>query len=159
MVVCPVLPSTFLLKLREKCNHPYSYDICLHRMLTGCFCCRLGFASASDVIEVKGRVACEISRYSLILLSLVIPFSSLSLSHLHSGDELLLTELMFNGAFNDLSVEQCVALLSCFVFQEKVCSCRQTYILSVCMCVSWVRISPRAALYFSLEKKSCPGCS
>jgi ATP-dependent RNA helicase DOB1 len=26
---------------------------------------------------------------------------------------------MFNGAFNDLSVEQCVALLSCFVFQEK----------------------------------------
>jgi ATP-dependent RNA helicase DOB1 len=41
---------------------------------------RLGFASASDVIEVKGRVACEISRYSLILLSLVIPFSSLSLS-------------------------------------------------------------------------------
>jgi len=38
-----------------------------------------------------------------------------------SGDELLLTELMFNGAFNDLSVEQAVALLSCFVFQEKVC--------------------------------------
>jgi len=37
-----------------------------------------------------------------------------------SGDELLLTELMFNGAFNDLSVEQAVALLSCFVFQEKV---------------------------------------
>jgi len=32
----------------------------------------------------------------------------------------LLTELMFNGAFNDLSVEQAVALLSCFVFQEKV---------------------------------------
>ena len=39
---------------------------------------------------------------------------------LFSGEELLLTELIFNGAFNDLSVEQCVALLSCFVFQEKV---------------------------------------
>ena len=37
-----------------------------------------------------------------------------------SGDELLLTEMMFNGAFNDLTVEQCVALLSRFVFQEKV---------------------------------------
>ena len=47
---------------------------------------------------MKGRVACEIS----------------------SGDELLLTELVFNGAFNDLTVEQEVALLSCFVFQEKV---------------------------------------
>lgn len=30
--------------------------------------------------------------------------------------------MIFNGAFNDLSVEQCVALLSCFVFQEKVCA-------------------------------------
>uniref|UniRef100_A0A3P9HW02 Exosome RNA helicase MTR4 n=1 Tax=Oryzias latipes TaxID=8090 RepID=A0A3P9HW02_ORYLA len=57
---------------------------------------RLGFASPSDVIEMKGRVACEIS----------------------SGDELLLTEMMFNGLFNDLSVEQATALLSCFVFQE-----------------------------------------
>jgi len=58
---------------------------------------RLGFTSAADVVEMKGRVACEIS----------------------SGDELLLTELMFHGVFNDLSVEQSVALLSCFVFDEK----------------------------------------
>ncbi|KAF9398153.1 Exosome RNA helicase MTR4, partial [Entomortierella beljakovae] len=58
---------------------------------------RLGFTSSSDVIEMKGRVACEIT----------------------SGDELLLTEMIFNGAFNDLTVEQTVALLSCFVFQEK----------------------------------------
>ncbi|KAF9172099.1 ATP-dependent RNA helicase mtr4 [Mortierella sp. AD011] len=58
---------------------------------------RLGFTSNSDVIEMKGRVACEIT----------------------SGDELLLTEMIFNGAFNDLTVEQTVALLSCFVFQEK----------------------------------------
>ena len=40
----------------------------------------------------------------------------------YSGDELLLTEMIFNGAFNDLSVQQCVALLSCFVFQERVCT-------------------------------------
>ncbi|XP_058472504.1 exosome RNA helicase MTR4 [Solea solea] len=57
---------------------------------------RLGFASPSDVIEVKGRVACEIS----------------------SADELLLTEMVFNGLFNDLTAEQATALLSCFVFQE-----------------------------------------
>ncbi|KAJ1070316.1 hypothetical protein K5549_006864 [Capra hircus] len=60
---------------------------------------RLGFATSSDVIEMKGRVACEISRW-------------------YSADELLLTEMMFNGLFNDLSAEQATALLSCFVFQE-----------------------------------------
>ena len=37
-----------------------------------------------------------------------------------TGDELLLTEMIFNGAFNGLTVEQTVALLSCFVFEEKV---------------------------------------
>lgn len=37
-----------------------------------------------------------------------------------SGDELLLTEMIFNGLFNDLTVEQATALLSCFVFQENV---------------------------------------
>lgn len=59
---------------------------------------RLGFATSEDVVEMKGRVACEIS----------------------TGDELLLTELIFNGAFTDLDPEQCAALLSCFVFSEKV---------------------------------------
>ncbi|XP_033636564.1 exosome RNA helicase MTR4-like [Asterias rubens] len=58
---------------------------------------RLGYATVADVIEMKGRVACEIS----------------------SGDELLLTELIFNGVFNSLKPEQIVALLSCFVFEEK----------------------------------------
>ncbi|KAJ7049427.1 rRNA-processing arch domain-containing protein [Mycena amicta] len=58
---------------------------------------RLGFTDSSDIVDMKGRVACEIS----------------------SGDELLLTELIFNGAFNTLSPEQCAALLSCFVFAEK----------------------------------------
>ncbi|KAE9401078.1 hypothetical protein BT96DRAFT_956641 [Gymnopus androsaceus JB14] len=35
-----------------------------------------------------------------------------------TGDELL-TELIFNGVFNTLALEQCAALLSCFVFNEK----------------------------------------
>nr|CAB3266089.1 superkiller viralicidic activity 2-like 2 [Phallusia mammillata] len=58
---------------------------------------RLDYATVSDVIETKGRVACEIS----------------------AADELLLTEMVFNGVFNTLSAAQCCALLSCFVFDEK----------------------------------------
>jgi len=36
-----------------------------------------------------------------------------------SGDELMITELLFNGIFNDLTPQQTCALLSCFVFEEK----------------------------------------
>jgi ATP-dependent RNA helicase DOB1 len=64
---------------------------------------------------MKGRVACEIS----------------------SGDELLLTELMFHGVFNDLSVEQSVALLSCFVFDEKVSSSAFFLFLVFVCCLSY----------------------
>lgn len=59
---------------------------------------RLGYVTDAGVITLKGRVACEIS----------------------TGDEILLTEMMFQGVFNELTVEQCVSLLSCFTFQEKV---------------------------------------
>lgn len=58
---------------------------------------RLGYCTAADVIELKGRVACELS----------------------SADELLLTEMIFNGLFNALDVTQTAALLSCFVCDEK----------------------------------------
>jgi len=58
---------------------------------------RLGYCNSSDIIDLKGRVACEID----------------------TGDELVTTELLFNGVFNDLTVSQACALLSCFVFQEK----------------------------------------
>jgi superfamily II RNA helicase len=56
------------------------------------------YITNEDVVELKGKVACEIS----------------------SADELTLTELMFSGAFKEISVEQMVALLSCFVWQEKL---------------------------------------
>lgn len=58
---------------------------------------RMGYCTQADVIEFKGRVACELS----------------------SADELLLTEMIFDGVFNNLGTEQCVALLSCFVCDEK----------------------------------------
>ncbi|KAJ1383224.1 rRNA-processing arch domain [Sesbania bispinosa] len=59
---------------------------------------RLGYATSDNVVELKGKVACEIS----------------------SADELILTELMFNGVFKDIKVEEMVSLLSCLVWQEKI---------------------------------------
>jgi ATP-dependent RNA helicase DOB1 len=59
---------------------------------------RLGYCNEQDVIDTKGRVACEID----------------------TGDELVLTEMLFNGVLNDLTVAQCVALCSCFVVTENV---------------------------------------
>lgn len=58
---------------------------------------RLGYCTNADVIELKGRVACELS----------------------SADELLLTELIFNGVFGGLTPAQGCALLSVFVCDEK----------------------------------------
>lgn len=56
---------------------------------------RLAFTSEEHV-ELKGRVACDIS----------------------TSDELLTTELMLSGVFKDLDVDVMVALLSCLVHQE-----------------------------------------
>ena len=58
---------------------------------------RLGFINEADVVQLKARVACEIS----------------------TGDELVLSELLFNRFFNEMSSEQAVALLSCFIFEER----------------------------------------
>jgi ATP-dependent RNA helicase DOB1 len=59
---------------------------------------RLQFINEDEVVQLKARVACEIS----------------------TGDELMLSELLFNRFFNDLTPEQCASVLSCFVFEEKV---------------------------------------
>ncbi|MCJ1225469.1 ATP-dependent RNA helicase mtr4 [Toensbergia leucococca] len=58
---------------------------------------RFGFINDAEVVELKARVACEIS----------------------TGDELLLSELLFNRFFNELPPEICAAVLSCFIFEEK----------------------------------------
>ena len=58
---------------------------------------RFGFINESEVVQLKARVACEIS----------------------TGDELLLSELLFDRFFNELSPEMCAAVLSCFIFEEK----------------------------------------
>lgn len=59
---------------------------------------QLGHVDANGVIQTKGRTACEIN----------------------TANELIVVELMFCGVFNDLSVEQCMALLSCLVFDERI---------------------------------------
>ena len=59
---------------------------------------RLQFINEDEVVQLKARVACEIS----------------------TGDELMLSELLFNRFFNDLTPEQCAAVMSMFVFDEKV---------------------------------------
>ncbi|KAK0651611.1 rRNA-processing arch domain-containing protein [Cercophora newfieldiana] len=61
---------------------------------------RLGFINEAEVVQMKARVACEISSTE--------------------GHELLLAELLFNRFFNELSPEVCAAVLSCFIFDEKV---------------------------------------
>jgi len=59
---------------------------------------RFGFINEAEVVQLKARVACEIS----------------------TGDELMLSELLFNGFFNNLTPEQTASVMSCFVFEEKV---------------------------------------
>jgi ATP-dependent RNA helicase DOB1 len=56
----------------------------------------LGFVSQEGVLSSKGRFCCELS----------------------TADELVVTDMVFDGLFNDLSIEQAVALLSCFVHKE-----------------------------------------
>jgi ATP-dependent RNA helicase DOB1 len=61
---------------------------------------RLGFINDSEVVQLKARVACEISSTE--------------------GHELLLSELLFDRFFNELTPETCASILSCFIFDEKV---------------------------------------
>jgi ATP-dependent RNA helicase DOB1 len=57
----------------------------------------LDHVDANGVITTKGRTACEVN----------------------TSDELVVVEMMFAGVFNDISVEQAVALLSCMTYDEK----------------------------------------
>lgn len=56
------------------------------------------YITSDNVVELKGKVACEIS----------------------SAEELTLTELMFSGVFKEAKVEELVSLLSCFVWRERL---------------------------------------
>lgn len=64
---------------------------CMKRVLR-----RLGYVNKEDITQIKGKVASEIS----------------------SCDELLLTECIFSGLFNDMQPNHIAALLSCLVHDE-----------------------------------------
>jgi ATP-dependent RNA helicase DOB1 len=64
---------------------------------------RLGLVDAQHVVQMKGRVACEVS----------------------TADELLITELIFSGVFNDLDPAQAAATLSCLIYTDKPASSSQ----------------------------------
>ncbi len=57
---------------------------------------RLGYITPEGVLGPKGRFSCELS----------------------TGEELVLTDMIFDGVFNTLTIEQAVSLLSCFVHKE-----------------------------------------
>ncbi|KAJ3392196.1 hypothetical protein HDU84_004688 [Entophlyctis sp. JEL0112] len=57
----------------------------------------LSFIDENSTVQIKGRVACEIN----------------------TADELILTELILENFLSDYEPAEIVALLSCFVFQEK----------------------------------------
>jgi len=58
---------------------------------------KLDFINTENVLAPKGRFSCELT----------------------TADELVVTNMVFDGVFNELSVPQTVALLSCFVFKEE----------------------------------------
>ena len=60
----------------------------------------LKYTDPDGAVQLKGRVACEVT----------------------TCDELLLTELIFNSIFSPLEPEEIVALLSALVFQQARCS-------------------------------------
>eukprot|EP01031_Cornospumella_fuschlensis_P034803 gene34803-42147_t len=57
---------------------------------------RMDYVNAEGVLSAKGRFACELT----------------------AGDELVLCNMVFGGMFNELTVEQTVAILSCLVHKE-----------------------------------------
>lgn len=58
---------------------------------------RLGHINGDGVVQLKGRAACQVD----------------------TADELLVTELMFNGVFTRLDAHQIAAVASCFMQMEK----------------------------------------
>ncbi|GBF95912.1 hypothetical protein Rsub_08503 [Raphidocelis subcapitata] len=58
---------------------------------------RLGYMDSDGLVTTKGRVAAD----------------------LQAGDEIVLTEMIFTGAFNGLPTNELAALCSCFVWVEK----------------------------------------
>lgn len=58
---------------------------------------KLNFVDHNNIVQLKGRMACELS----------------------SGDEILMGELVFRNYFENMEADHIIALCSCFVFDER----------------------------------------
>lgn len=84
---------------------------------------RMDFVTAEGVLGLKGRFSCELS----------------------TGDEIVLTSLVFEGAFSELCADRAVGLLSCFVHREgSGAGPPQTASLAVCSALIACRHHPIA---------------
>ncbi|CAO4374346.1 unnamed protein product [Caenorhabditis nigoni] len=72
---------------------------------------RLEYLNADDSLQIKGKVACELS----------------------ASDELILTEMILKGVFGPLDVAQTASLLSCFVFQDNCAAPKLSAELQTCL--------------------------
>jgi antiviral helicase SKI2 len=68
----------------------------------------LGFIDENGNVELKGRVACEVTTSA-----------KCSDKKINSVNELILTELILDNTLGEFEPEEIVALLSAFVFEEK----------------------------------------
>jgi len=57
---------------------------------------RLGWINKDDIVELKGKVACEVS----------------------ACDEIIITELLFTGIFQDINPPEIAALLTSLIYDE-----------------------------------------
>lgn len=74
----------------------------------------LNFIDENSSVQLKGRVACEVS-----LKSSSPNLQTLTVYQVNSAHELVLTELILDNLLASYEPEEIVSLLSCFVFQEK----------------------------------------
>jgi len=84
----------------------------------------LHYINKEGVVQLKGRVACELTS--------------------SGGHELLVTELIFSNAFQDLGPAELAAMLSCVVCQERRC---QEPNLTPLL----VKVSQGSCYYYSLQ--------
>lgn len=75
----------------------------------------LSFIDGESRVQLKGRVACEVSCQGLLQAEAILNL----LLQINSTNELVLTELVLENVFAEYEPDEICALLSAFVFQEK----------------------------------------
>jgi antiviral helicase SKI2 len=78
----------------------------------------LKFIDENSTVLLKGRVACEVGRSDFMCTPRINMSRGLTVQ-INSAHELILTELILENTLAAFDPEEVVALISCFVFQEK----------------------------------------